>query len=380
MTTVDLSASERSRYLRHLLLDEVGERGQLALKRASVLCIGAGGLGSPALLYLAAAGVGRIGVVDPDVVDESNLQRQVLFDTADVGKPKAERARDKLRALNPHIEVVPFPVRLDETNGEQLLSGFDAIMDGTDNFSTRYLVNDLALKQGKPNFFGCIFKFTGQVSVFGLDPTQGCYRCVFPVPPTGDLAPDCARAGVLGVLPGMVGTYQALEFLKWKLGVGALLSGKLMMIDTLTHGFRTLRYAKNPNCPSCRNPSEIKLQGYDFACAVETPSQRRWTEISVHDLKEKQRTTNTFLLLDVRERVEHELGNLGGEWIPVDQLAERAALLPKDRDHPIVVYCRSGGRSARACAVLEKLGYTRLENLKGGALAWQREIDPTLKV
>ncbi|HEY0193189.1 MAG TPA: ThiF family adenylyltransferase [Kofleriaceae bacterium] len=380
MNPPDLTADERSRYLRHLLLDEVGERGQRALKGASVLCVGAGGLGSPALLYLAAAGVGRIGIVDADTVDASNLQRQVLFDTSDVGKSKAERARAKLLALNPCIEVEAFPVRLDETNGEQLLSGFDAIMDGTDNFSTRYLVNDLALKLGKPNFFGCIFKFTGQVSVFGVDPAQGCYRCVFPVPPSGDLAPDCARAGVLGVLPGMVGTYQALEFLKWKLGIGTLLSGKLMMIDTLSHGFRTLRYAKNPSCPSCRNPAELVLGGYDFACATEAAGAARWTELSVHGLKDRQRESHAFFLLDVRERVEHELGNLGGAWIPVDQLADQANLLPADRDHPIVVYCRSGGRSARACAVLDQLGYSHVENLKGGALAWQREIDPTLKV
>lgn len=372
-----LSSDERSHYLRHLLLDEVGEQGQLALKRSSVLCVGAGGLGSPALLYLAAAGVGRIGIVDPDVVDASNLQRQVLFTSSDVGAPKAARARDRLLALNPLIEIETYPVRLDETNADGLLSPFDAIMDGTDNFSTRYLVNDVALKQGKPNFFGCIFKFTGQVSVFGLNASDGCYRCVFPAPPTGDLAPDCARAGVLGVLPGVVGTYQALEFLKWRLGIGTLLAGKLLMIDTLSHGFRTLRYAKNPSCPSCRDPSQIRLQSYDFSCSTtETPVR----EISVHDLNERRRADHPMLLLDVRERAEHELGNLGEPWIPVDQLAAQATRLPTDKHQPIVVYCRSGGRSARACRVLETLGYTRVESLKGGALAWQREIDPTLKV
>jgi rhodanese-related sulfurtransferase len=222
--------------------------------------------------------------------------------------------------------------------------------------------------------------------VFGVDPTQGCYRCVFPMPPSGDLAPDCARAGVLGVLPGMVGTYQALEFLKWRLGIGTPLSGKLMMIDTLANSFRTLGYVKNPKCPSCSDPAAIRLQAYDFACAT-TPagssSASGWKEISVQELSARQAQPGfgrDFVLLDVREPVEHQLGNLGGQLIPVDLLSEQAALLPKDPHQPIVVYCRSGGRSARACGVLDKLGYTRVENVKGGVLAWQRDIDPGIKV
>jgi adenylyltransferase/sulfurtransferase len=379
MSAVALDGEERSRYMRHLLLDEVGEAGQLRLKQASVLCIGAGGLGSPALLYLAAAGVGRIGIIDADTVDASNLQRQVLYDTGDVGRSKAEAAREKLLALNPFIEIETFRERFDETNAERLLSRFGAIMDGTDNFSTRYLANDVALKQGKPNFFGCIFKFTGQVSVFGLEPTQGCYRCVFPQPPGGDLAPDCARAGVLGVLPGLVGTYQALEFIKWTLGIGALLSGRLMMIDTLNNSFRTLKYAKNPSCPSCADPKRLTLKSYDFACATELPAAG-FEEITVQDFRARLEAKRDFYLLDVREPVEYSVGHLGGELIPLDTLASRTDLLPSDRDHAIVVYCRSGGRSAKACGILRDLGYSRVHNVKGGVLAWQREIDPGFKV
>jgi adenylyltransferase/sulfurtransferase len=371
-----LSTAEQSRYLRHLLLDEIGLDGQLKLKQASVLCIGAGGLGSPALLYLAAAGVGRIGIVDADVVDESNLQRQVLFDTADVGKPKAELAARKLAELNPHIRIEPFVMRLDETNADRLLAEYGAIMDGTDNFSTRYLVNDVAVKQGKPSFFGCIFKFTGQVSVFTAG--TGCYRCVFPAPPSPELAPDCARAGVLGVLPGMVGTYQALEFLKWTLGIGEPLAGKLLMIDTLYNRFRTLGYAKNPQCPTCKDPAAVRLQAYDFACAA--PMAAKVDEISVQQLQDKLKGERDFVLLDVRDPVEYQIGNLGGQLIPLDVLEQRASQLPPDHDRTIVVHCRSGGRSAKACAILQRLGYTHVLNVRGGVIAWQREIDPSLRV
>ena len=370
-----LSRDESARYLRHLLVDEIGEAGQLRLKQSSVLCIGAGGLGSPALLYLAAAGVGRIGIVDPDVVDASNLQRQVLFNTGDVGKPKAEVAAAKLLALNPFIRIEPFVDRLEPANAEKLLSGFDAIMDGTDNFATRYLVNDVALRQGKPSFFGCIFKFTGQVSVFSAE--TGCYRCVFPAPPAPELAPDCATAGVLGVLPGIVGTYQALEYLKWRLGIGTSLAGKLLMIDTLASRFRTLSYQRNPDCPACKDPSQIRLEGYEAACAAPRPDT---VDISVHQLQERMQTDGDFVLLDVRNPVEHELGNLGGRSIPVDALERQTQLLPEDRGQTIAVYCRSGGRSAKACAILQRMGYTRVLNVKGGVLAWQREIDPSLRV
>jgi molybdopterin/thiamine biosynthesis adenylyltransferase/rhodanese-related sulfurtransferase len=372
-----LTTDERSRYLRHLLLGEIGEAGQLRLKRASVLCIGAGGLGSPALLYLAAAGVGRIGIADPDVVDSSNLQRQVLFDTSVVGKPKAELAAARLRALNPYIQIETFVERFDEGNAERMLSGFGAIMDGTDNFATRYLVNDVAVKQGKPNFFGCIFRFSGQLSVFTGD--RGCYRCLFPAPPAPELAPDCAQAGVLGVLPGLVGTYQALEFLKWHLGIGTSLAGKLLTIETLGNQFRTLKYAKNPEC-ACSNPSAIKLEGYQAACASDLPV----THISVAELKARI-AARDLVLLDVRNAVEHDIGNIGGTLLPVDVLAQQTAetirsLVPADRDQEIAVYCRGGARSARACQLLRGLGYTRVLNVQGGIVAWQRDIDPGVRI
>lgn len=379
MTSVGLLAEERSRYLRHLLIDEIGEAGQLRLKNTSVLCIGAGGLGSPALLYLAAAGVGRIGVVDPDSVDSSNLQRQVLFDTAHVGKPKAQLAATRMLALNPHLEVVSYVERFDETNAERLLAGYDAILDGTDNFSTRYLVNDVAIKQRKPNFFGCIFKFTGQVSVFKVE--TGCYRCVFPAAPTAELAPDCATAGVLGVLPGLVGTYQALELLKWRLGLGKSLAGKLLTIDTLGNRFRTLAYQKNPACAVCRDPDRISLQSSAAVCAT-TPTEAV-DEIDVHQLQAKLKSGGDFVLLDVRKPVEHELGHLGGKLIPLDVLAgdpaAARALLPAELNRELVVYCRMGGRGAKACTILRQLGYTRVLNVRGGVLAWQREIDPSLR-
>jgi adenylyltransferase/sulfurtransferase len=374
-----LSADERSRYLRHLLLDEVGEAGQLRLKQTRVLCIGAGGLGSPALLYLAAAGVGRIGIVDPDVVDASNLQRQVLFNTSHVGQPKAQLAAAQLRALNPHLEIDSYVERFDETNAERLLAGYDAILDGTDNFATRYLVNDVAIKQRKPNFFACIFKFTGQVSVFTAE--TGCYRCVFPAAPAAELAPDCATAGVLGVLPGLVGTYQALELLKWRLGLGTSLAGKLLTIDTLANRFRTLAYHQNPAC-MCANPAQIQLGGYAAACAI--AAAPAGDEITVHELKARLDAGTELVLIDVRKPVEHDLGNLGGTLIPVDALADQPDLaqaqLPANRDQTVVVYCRSGARSARACTILRQLGYTRVFNVRGGVLAWQREIDSRLRV
>lgn len=375
-----LSKDEQSRYLRHLLLDEIGEAGQVRLKQSSVLCIGAGGLGSPALLYLAAAGVGRIGIVDLDVVDASNLQRQVLFTTDDVGQPKAEVARRRLLALNPFLNIETFVERFDESNAERLLGGFDAIMDGTDNFATRYLVNDVALKLGKPNFFGCIFKFTGQVSVFGRE--TGCYRCVFPAPPTAELAPDCARAGVLGVLPGLVGSYQALEYLKWRLGIGTSLAGKLLMVDTLATKFRTLNYERNPECV-CNRPAEMRLGGYEAACASEPKSNV--AEISVQELDARLKGTRDFVLIDVRDPLEHEIGNLGGRLIPLDMIAQQSAdsigsFMKVEREQTLIVHCRSGKRSAKACEILQRLGYSHVLNVKGGVVAWQREIDPSLKI
>ncbi len=369
-----LSIDEKSRYLRHILLDEIGEEGQLKLKRSSILCVGAGGLGSPALLYLAAAGVGRIGIIDPDQIDISNLQRQVLYTVDNVGKSKSKTAKEKLLALNPHIQIEIFEERFNASNAEHLLSQFDAIMDGTDNFSTRYLVNDVSIKLRKPNFFGSIFKFTGQLSVFGLD--GGCYRCLFPHPPSADLAPDCARAGVLGALPGIVGTYQALEFIKWRTGIGELLMGKLLMIDTLKNQFRTLAFEKKINC-ICNNPLDLKLVDQDFTCAVPT-STSKIPEITVAELRKKLDEEHKFILIDVRDPVEYEIGNLGGLLIPLETLPKHLERLPKDSE--VVVHCRSGGRSTKACEILIKSGYSKVFNVVGGILAWQREIDRNIKV
>ena len=370
-----LSSEEKSRYLRHILLADVGEAGQLSLKNSSVLCIGAGGLGSSALLYLAAAGVGRIGIVDSDIVDASNLQRQVLYQTSDIGMSKAKRAKERLIALNPLIEVESFSETFNADNAEKLLSSYDAILDGTDNFSTRYLVNDVAIKLGKPNFFGCIYKFTGQVAVFGLG--GGCYRCLFPSPPSPELAPDCARAGVLGVLPGLVGTYQALEFLKWRIGIGEVLSGKLMMVDTLGNSFRTLNFEKNPTCSTCLDPSKIELASMEISCKSDFPKSAAVGEMTVQELSKRMLGLKNFVLVDVRDPVEYEIGNLGGILIPLDELQDQLHRLPKTSE--IIVHCRSGGRSAKACELLSSLGYARVVNVVGGIVAWQKEIDHTVK-
>lgn len=369
-----LSTDEKSRYLRHILLEEIGEEGQLKLKNSSILCIGAGGLGSPALLYLAAAGVGRIGIVDSDQIDTSNLQRQVLYTVENVGKSKSKTAKEKLLALNPHLQIEVYEERFSSTNAEALLSRYDAIMDGTDNFATRYLVNDVSLKLGKPNFFGSIFKFTGQIAVFGMN--GGCYRCLFPEPPSDDLAPDCARAGVLGALPGIVGTYQALEFIKWRIGIGELLVGKLLMIDTLKNQFRTLAFEKKQSC-ICNNPLNLKLTDQNFACAIPENSLKI-SEITVADLQKKIVGKQEFVLIDVRDPVEYEIGNLGGILIPLQTLNEKVKELPKNRE--LIVHCRSGGRSAKACEILMKNGYSNVFNLSGGILAWKREIDQNIKV
>jgi adenylyltransferase/sulfurtransferase len=373
-----LSQDEKSRYLRHILLGNVGEAGQLKLKNSSVLCIGAGGLGSPILLYLAAAGVGRIGIVDSDHVDQSNLQRQVLFNSNDVMQSKAELAKKKLLQLNPYIQVDVYPEYFNAQNAEKLLGQYDAIIDGTDNFATRYLVNDVAVKLNKPNFFGCIYQFTGQLSVFGTG--KGCYRCLFPSPPSAELSPDCSQAGVLGVLPGLVGTYQALEYIKWVLGIGESLAGKLMFVDTLNNSFRTVNFSKNPECETCSKPSEIKIIDYDFTCAL--PSNESWEvkEISVQELKNRMdaQDKKSFVLIDVREKVEYEIGNIGGILIPLGELANHLDKIPKTGD--VFIHCKVGGRSAKACEKLMSLGYTNVINVSGGMVAWKQEIDSKFKI
>lgn len=373
-----LSQDEKSRYLRHILLKDVGEAGQIKLKNSSVLCIGAGGLGSPILLYLAAAGVGRIGIVDSDHVDQSNLQRQVLFNSNDVMQSKAEVAKKKLLELNPYIQVDVYPVYYNAQNAEQLLSSYDAIIDGTDNFATRFLVNDVAVKLNKPNFFGCIYQFTGQLSVFGTG--EGCYRCLFPSPPSAELSPDCSQAGVLGVLPGLVGTYQALEYIKWVLGIGESLAGKMMFVDTLRNSFRTINFSKNPDCETCSHPSQIEIKDYDFSCALPTNENWELKEISVHELKKRldAQFQKSFVLIDVREKIEYEIGNIGGVHIPLGELTTHLDKIPKKGD--VFIHCKVGGRSAKACEILMSLGYNNVINVTGGMIAWKQEIDTKFKI
>lgn len=374
---ITLSSEEQQRYLRQILLDEVGAQGQEKLKQSSVLCVGAGGLGCPALLYLVAAGVGRIGIVDADTISLDNLQRQILFSTGDVGQLKVSTAKQKLLALNSEIQIDIYPERFTAQNAEKILSQYDAIIDATDNFSTRYLINDVSIKLNKPNFFGSVFKFTGQIAVF--DRQHGCYRCLFPEPPIAELAPDCSRAGVFGVLPGLVGSYQALEFLKWRLGVGELLKGKILTVDVLSHQSRILRFSQDSHCPVCSQPEKILLQPKPLA-GSKASTAPEFPTITASQLKAKIDRHENFFLLDVREPIEHELGHIGGTLIPSGQLTPESSQLPKDFSQKIVTYCHSGARSARVCELLRTWGYQNVLNLEGGLIAWKKEIDSTLKI
>jgi molybdopterin/thiamine biosynthesis adenylyltransferase/rhodanese-related sulfurtransferase len=365
-----LNAAERLRYARHIILPELGEEGQLRLKRGSVVIVGAGGLGSPAALYLAAAGVGRIGLVDFDTVDATNLQRQVLFGTRDIGTPKLEAARRRLTDLNDEIEIVTHEGALTSANAFDILRQYEVVLDGTDNFPTRYLVNDACVLLGKPNVHGSIFRFEGQLSVF--DSTRGpCYRCMYPDPPPEHLVPSCAEAGVLGVLPGMVGTMQAAEALKLLAGIGEPLIGRMLLIDALQMTFRTLRLPKNRECKACgEHPTITQLIDYEDFCMNNN------LEITVKDLSQRM---NDVTLVDVREPHEHEAGHLPDSiHIPMRQVPARLAEIPHDKD--VVVYCRSGARSANAAEFLRHNGFTTVLNLRGGMQAWAREIDPSMRV
>ncbi len=372
-----LSREEIARYSRHLLLPEVSLEGQTKLKAASVLVVGAGGLGSPAALYLAAAGVGRIGLVDFDVVDASNLQRQVLYDASSVGKPKLEVARERLAGLNPHVEVALFPERLTRENAPGVLETFDVVLDGTDNFATRYLTNDACFLLGKPNVYGSIYRFEGQVSVFqrGKGP---CYRCLFPSPPEPGLVPSCAEGGVLGVLPGVVGTLQATEALKLLLGVGRSLAGRLLLYDALELSFREIALARDPACPLCgESPTITALVDYDELCGAGGPVLPPGAEMRPSEVRDWLARGEPFQLLDVRERQEAAIASIPGSvLVPLGLLPER--LVDVDRTRPVVVYCRSGARSARAVELLRKAGLNRTYNLAGGILAWARDVDPGL--
>jgi adenylyltransferase/sulfurtransferase len=375
-TDVRLSHEEIRRYGRHLILPEVGLDGQVKLKSASVLLVGAGGLGSPLALYLAAAGIGKIGIVDFDVVDESNLQRQVLHSTPDVGRPKLDSAKDRIHAINPNVEVELFSTRLTSENALGILGGFDVVADGTDNFPTRYLVNDACVLLRKPNVYGSIFRFEGQVSVFSA-PGGPCYRCLYADPPPPGLVPSCAEGGVLGVLPGIVGTIQAAETVKLILGIGEPLVGRLLLLDALTMKTRELRLRRNPECPVCGgHPSITRLIDYEAFCGITPPdpeSDSGEYAISVTGLRDKMDRGENLFLLDVREPQEYQIANLGGHLIPLNDLPRRVNELDSSQD--IVVYCHSGVRSGRAVQFLKQLGFRKVKNLVGGIDAWAEVID-----
>jgi sulfur-carrier protein adenylyltransferase/sulfurtransferase len=375
-----LSKEEVLRYSRHLIMPEVGMEGQLKLKQAKVLCIGTGGLGAPLGLYLAAAGVGRMGLVDFDSVDFTNLQRQILFGTSDVGRPKIEAAVERLRNLNPEIRIDAFEARLTSDNALDILKDYDIVVDGTDNFPTRYLVNDACVLLGKPNVYGSIFRFEGQISVFGY-PGGPCYRCLYPEPPPPGLVPSCAEGGVLGVLPGIVGTIQAAETLKLILGRGEPLVGRLLLFDALAMRFRELKLRKNPECTVCgEHPTVTRLMDYAEFCGVRgeevSTTVTNVPEITPRELKSRLDRGDDIFILDVREPHEYQICNLGGRLIPLGELARRAAELDSSRE--IVAHCRSGKRSAEAVEFLRQAGFRKIWNLKGGILAWADEVDPSV--
>ena len=375
-----LSKQEIQRYSRHLIMPEVGMDGQLKLKQARVLCIGTGGLGAPLGLYLTAAGVGQIGIIDFDVVDHTNLQRQVLFGTSDVGRPKITAAADRLRNLNPDIQIDAIEAKLTSENALEIFRDYDIIVDGTDNFPTRYLVNDACVLLGKPNVYGSIFRFEGQITVFGY-PGGPCYRCLYPEPPPPGLVPSCAEGGVLGVLPGIVGTIQAAETLKLIIGKGSPLVGRLLLFDALAMKFRELKLRKNPDCPVCGTHRTVtQLIDYADFCGIrgeEAPSTvTNIPEITPKDLKSRLDRGDDLYILDVREPHEYQICNLDGHLIPLGELPRRVHELDSSRE--IVAHCRSGKRSADAVQFLQKAGFRKIWNLKGGILAWADEVDPSV--
>jgi sulfur-carrier protein adenylyltransferase/sulfurtransferase len=379
-STTSLSNEEILRYSRHLIMPEVGMEGQLKLKNSKVLLIGTGGLGAPLGLYLAAAGVGRLGLVDFDVVDFTNLQRQVTFGSSDVGKPKTEAAHERLSNLNPDIQIDTFETKLTSENALELFKDFDVVVDGTDNFPTRYLVNDACILLGKPNVYGSIFRFEGQATVFGM-PQGPCYRCLYPEPPPPGLVPSCAEGGVLGVLPGIVGSIQAMETIKLILGRGENLVGRLLLFDALGMKFRELKLRKNPNCPMCGEHRTIhKLIDYYEFCGVrgeDTPGPTvQVPEITPRELKSRLDRGEALFILDVREPHEFQIANLKGHLIPLGELPRRVHELDSSRE--IVAHCRSGKRSAEAVDFLRKAGFRKILNLKGGILAWSDEVDPSV--
>ena len=372
-----LNNEEILRYSRHLIMPEVGMEGQLKLKHAKVLCIGAGGLGSPLALYLGAAGVGTLGIVDFDVVDFTNLQRQIIHGTSDVGRKKLDSASDTLHEINPNVEVRKFDTRLSSANALELFREFDIIADGTDNFPTRYLVNDACVLTGKPNVYGSIFRFEGQASVFATKEGP-CYRCLYPEPPPPGLVPSCAEGGVLGILPGLVGLIQATETIKLILGSGEPLIGRLLLVDALAMRFRELKLRKNPDCPACgTHPTVTELIDYNQFCGIRgeeeaAPTTKR--DMTVEELKQRLDKGDDLFVLDVREPHEYQICNLGGHLIPLNDLPKRVSELDSSRE--IVVHCKMGGRSAKAADFLRQAGFSRVHNLAGGIAAWAERIDP----
>lgn len=374
-----LSNDEIRRYSRHLILPEFGMDAQRKLKQGSVLLIGAGGLGSPLALYLAAAGVGNIGLVDFDVVDESNLQRQIAHGTSTIGVRKTESAKRRLLDLNPNVTVTTYETQITSENALDLLRPYDVIIDGTDNFPTRYLTNDASVMLGKPNVYGSIFRFEGQATVFYPKEGGPCYRCLYPEPPPPGLVPSCAEGGVLGVLPGVIGTIQATEAIKLITGIGETLTGRLMLYDALSMRFRELRLRRNPECPVCGDhPTVTELIDYDQFCGiVPEPQTEAKYEITPLELQAWLQRDSRPFLLDVREANEWEIGHLpGATRISVNELPSRMNEL--DSAHEMVVYCRSGARSGRAVELLKQAGFRKVKNLVGGILRWSDEVDSSI--
>jgi adenylyltransferase/sulfurtransferase len=379
----ELTTEDLARYSRHLILPEVGMEGQQRLKAAKVLCVGTGGLGSPLVLYLAAAGIGTLGLVDFDVVDASNLQRQIIHSTKDIGRKKIDSAAEKLSALNPALRIVKHETMLTSANALEILKDYDVVADGTDNFPTRYLVNDACVLLGKPNVYGSIFRFEGQASVFATKEGP-CYRCLYPEPPPPGLVPSCAEGGVLGILPGLVGVIQATEVIKLILGNGSPLIGRLLLVDALNMRFRELKLRKNRECPVCGdNPTVKELIDYQHFCGVvpDTPQEANVKngipQITVKELKRRMDAGEDVQLIDVREPYEYQIAQIGGKLIPQNDVPQRLAEI--DRDREVVVHCKSGGRSQRIAEFLKQSGYPRVVNVAGGILAWSDEIDPKVQ-
>ena len=378
--TASLSTSELQRYARQLSIPQFGIEAQTRLKQARVLCIGAGGLGSPISLYLAAAGVGTLGLVDPDTVDASNLQRQILYGTDDVGRPKLEAAAERLRSVNPHTEIIPHAVRFTSANAREIVADYDIVIDGTDNFPTRYLSNDVCVWLKKPNIYGSILRFEGQVSVFAPHLGGPCYRCMVPNPPAPGLVPTCAEGGVLGVLPGIVGSMQALEAIKLITGIGEPLLGRLLHVDTLAMRFRTIQLRRDPECPVC-GPSPSITEPIDYLqfCGMSTPSSPTVPTLTVQDLHEIRESHLPHFLLDVREPSEHVVARIeGATLIPLGELPSRLNEIPSGER--IIVHCKLGGRSAKAVNHLLENGFSNVWNVAGGITAWSNEIDPGVPV